>query len=148
MARDGFDLSKLDDFTDSLIQASKDANKVQEKFLRDQGSKLARKTKQRARVEINKTAVNRKKYTREAGHYHKSIKRGKVYKKDGAQQVRVYSGDPVGHLIEDGWTPKLRNGKLGGHQDGENILAASFEAFVPQFEKDSEEMIDEMIRKI
>ena len=117
MARDGFDLSKLDDFTDSLIQASKEANKVQEKFLRDQGSKLARKTKQRARVEINKTAVNRKKYTREAGHYHKSIKRGKVYKKDGAQQVRVYSGHQncemassvAIRMVKTFWQPVLKH---------------------------------------
>ena len=46
MARDGIDLSELDEFTDRLIQSSKEANKVQKKFLRDQGTKLRRKTAQ------------------------------------------------------------------------------------------------------
>lgn len=148
MARDGLDMSKLDAFTDSLIQSSKEAAKAQRKFLQQQGSKLVRKTRAKARAEVKKTRVVRPKYTREAGTYHKKIKRGKVYVKDGAQQVRVYTGDPVGHLIEDGWTPRARNGARGTHQNGAEVFADAYEAFVPEFDKASEEMIDEMIRKI
>ena len=69
MARDGIDLSELDEFTDRLIQSSKEANKVQKKFLRDQGTKLRRKTAQRARANVQKVRVERPKYVREAGQY-------------------------------------------------------------------------------
>ena len=148
MARDGIDLSELDEFTDRLIQSSKEANKVQKKFLRDQGTKLRRKTSQRARVEVHKTRVERPKYVREAGTYHKSIKRGKLHTKNGALRIRVYSGDPIAHLIEDGWTPRARNGRKGSNQRGKEVFDKAYEAFAPEYEADAEEMIDEMIRKI
>lgn len=148
MARDGIDLSELDEFTDRLIQSSKEANKVQKKFLRDQGTKLRRKTAQRARVEVHKTRVERPKYVREAGTYHKSIKRGKLHTKNGALRIRVYSSDPIGHLIEDGWTPRARDGRKGSTQRGKEVFDKAYEDFAPEYEADAEEMIDEMIRKI
>lgn len=148
MARDGIDLSELDEFTDRLIQSSKEANKAQKKFLRDQGTKLRRKTAQRARVEVHKTRVERPKYVREAGTYHKSIKRGKLHTKNGVLRIRVYSGDPIAHLIEDGWTPRARNGRKGSAQRGKEVFDKAYEAFAPEYEADAEEMIDEMIRKI
>ena len=148
MARDGIDLSELDEFTDRLIQSSKEANKIQKKFLRDQGTKLRRKTAQRARANVQKTRVERPRYVREAGTYHKSIKRGKLHTKGGALRIRVYSGDPVAHLIEDGWTPKARDGSRGSTQAGKQIFEKAYEAFAPEYEKDAEEMIDEMINKI
>lgn len=148
MARDGIDLSELDEFTDRLIQSAKEANKAQKKFLRDQGTKLRRKTAQRARVEVHKTRVERPKYVREAGTYHKSIKRGKLHTKNGALRIRVYSGDPIAHLIEDGWTPRARNGRKGSTQRGKEVFDKAYEAFAPEYEADAEEMIDEMIRKI
>ena len=148
MARDGIDLSELDEFTDRLIQSSKEANKIQKKFLRDQGTKLRRKTAQRARASVHKVRVERPRYVREAGTYHKSIKRGKLHTKGGALRIRVYSGDPVAHLIEGGWTPKARDGSRGTAQSGKGIFEKSYEAFAPEYEKDAEEMIDEMINKI
>ena len=148
MARDGIDLSELDEFTDRLIQSSKEANKVQKKFLRDQGTKLRRKTAQRARANVQKVRVERPKYVREAGTYHKSIKRGKLHTKNGALRIRVYSGDPIGHIIEDGWTPRARNGRKGSTQRGKEVFDKAYEAFAPEYEADAEEMIDEMIRKI
>ena len=148
MARDGIDLSELDEFTDRLIQSSKEANKIQKKFLRDQGTKLRRKTAQRARANVHKVRVERPRYVREAGTYHKSIKRGKLHTKGGALRIRVYSGDPVAHLIEGGWTPKARDGSRGTTQSGKGIFEKSYEAFAPEYEKDAEEMIDEMINKL
>lgn len=148
MARDGIDLSELDAFTDRLIQSSKEASKAQRKFLQQQGNKLKRKTIQKARAEVNKTRVVRPAYEREAGTYHKSIKRGKVYMKNGAQCIRVYSYDPVAHLIEDGWTPKARDGSSGKHQDGSKIFSDTWKDFTPEYERASEEAVDEMIRKI
>ena len=148
MARDGIDLSELDEFTDRLIQSSTEANTVQKKVLRDQGTKLRRKTAQRARVEVHKTRVERPKYVREAGTYHKSIKRGKLHTKNGALRIRVYSSDPIGHLIEDGWTPRARDGRKGSTQRGKEVFDKAYEDFAPEYEADAEEMIDEMIRKI
>ena len=148
MARDGIDLSELDEFTDRLIQSSKEANKVQKKFLRDQGTKLRRKTAQRARANVQKVRVERPKYVREARQYHKSIKRGKLHTRNGAMRIRVYSGDPIAHLIEGGWTPRARDGSRGTKQPGKGIFEKSYEAFAPEYESDAEEMIDEMIRKI
>lgn len=148
MARDGIDLSELDEFTDRLIQSSKEASKAQRKFLQQQGNRLKRKTVQKARAEVRKTRVERPSYTREAGTYHKSIKRGKVHKKNGAQRVRVYSGDPVGHLIEDGWTPKARDGSRGTKQPGKQVFDKAYESFAPEYERASEEAVDEMIDKL
>lgn len=148
MARDGFDMHELDEFTDRLIQSSKASGKAQKKFMRDQGTKLRRKTAQRARAEVGKVRVERPTYVREAGTYHKSIKRGKLHVKDGAQRIRVYSGDPVAHLIEDGWTPKARDGSRGTAQDGKDVFEDAYQEFVPAFQKACEEEIDEMIRKI
>lgn len=145
---DGFDLSELDAFTDSLIRSSKKANKLQKKFLQQQGSKLARKTKAKARAEVNMTAVKRKKYSRKAGQYHASIKRGKVYEKDNGLQIRVYSSDLIAHLIEDGYTPKLRDGSSGSHQSGKNIFDDTRKSFDSEFRKNSEDVIDEMIKEI
>lgn len=149
MARDGIDLSELDAFTDRLIQSSKEASKVQRKFLQKQGTELRKKTAQKARAQVRKTRVERPRYVREAGQYHKSIKRGKVWRaRNGAQAVRVYSGDPIAHLIEDGWTPKTPGGKRGITQSGKHIFEDAFRSFEPKFEKAAEEMIDEMIKKI
>lgn len=141
-------MSKLDEFTDSMIRASKEATKEHKKFLREQGTKLRRKTAQRARAVVGKAAVQRPKYTRTPGQYHKSIKRGKVYTKDGGLQIRVYSGDKIAHLIEMGWTPKLRNGSKGKKRDGKNVFEDAQTAFEDEFAKASEEAIDEMIRKL
>ena len=148
MARDGIDLSELNALATSLAQASKDNDKAQRKFMRGEGTKLRRKTAQRARVEVHKTRVERPKYVREAGTYHKSIKRGKLHTKNGALRIRVYSSDPIGHLIEAGWTPKARNGRKGSTQRGKEVFDKAYEAFAPEYEADAEEMIDEMIRKI
>lgn len=148
MARDGIDLSELDAFADSLARASKDNDKRERKFMRDEGTKLRRKTAQRARASVHKVRVERPRYVREAGTYHKSIKRGKLHTKGGALRIRVYSGDPVAHLIEDGWTPKARDGSRGTAQSGKGIFEKSYETFAPEYEKDAEEMIDEMISKI
>ena len=83
MARDGIDLSELDEFTDRLIQSSKEASKAQRKFLQQQGNKLKRKTKAQARL----AGIQQ-----HSGNYMKGIKRGKVWKeRNGAQAVRVYS---------------------------------------------------------
>lgn len=146
--RDGFDCSELMDFAEKLGAQPKELEKAQKKVLRDSGTKLRRRTAQQARAEVNRTAVHRKKYDRAAGTYHKSIKRGKVYEKEGQTRIRVYTSDPVGHLIEDGWTPKARDGSRGKHQDGQQIFDKAAQAFEPEFHQAAEDMIDEVIKKL
>ena len=156
MARDGIDLSELDEFTDRLIQSSKEAKKTQRRFLQQQGNKLKRKTKAQARVSGIKTKT---------GNYMKGIKRGKVWSsRNGAQSVRVYSGAPQAHLIEEGHDQVVNPGKgkgngrgvrpgkgIGrtvGHVEGREVFLKAGEAFEPEYERACEEAIDEMISKI
>lgn len=156
MARDGIDLSELDAFTDRLIQSSKEASKAQRKFLQQQGNKLKRKTKAQARL----AGIQQ-----HSGNYMKGIKRGKVWKaRNGAQAVRVYSNAPHAHLIEDGHDQTVNPGKgkgnghgvkpgkgIGrkvGYVEGREVFLDAYEAFEPEYERASEEVVDEMIRKI
>ena len=156
MARDGIDLSELDEFTDRLIQSSKEAKKTQRRFLQQQGNKLKRKPKAQARVSGIKTKT---------GNYMKGIKRGKVWSsRNGAQSVRVYSNAPHAHLIEEGHDQVVNPGKgkgngrgvrpgkgIGrtvGHVEGREVFLKAGEAFEPEYERACEEAIDEMISKI
>ncbi len=156
MARDGIDLSELDEFTDRLIRSSKDASKVQRRFLQQQGNKLKRKTKAQARVAGIKTKT---------GNYMEGIKRGKVWRsQNGAQAVRVYSNAPHAHLIEEGHEQTVNPGKgrgnghgvrpgkgIGrkvGHVKGREVFLKAGEAFEPEYERACEEAIDEMINAI
>lgn len=148
MARDGFDCSELMEFAEKLGAQPKELEKVQKKLLRDQGSKLRRKTAQQARATVNRTAVHRKEYDREAGKYHKSIKRGKVYTKDGQMRIRVYSNDPIGHLVEQGWTPKARDGSRGKKQAGREVFDKATQGFDEQFQQAAEDALDEVINKL
>lgn len=145
--RDGFDCSELMDFAERLGAQPKEMLKAQKKMLRTSGTKLRRKTAQRARADVRRTAV-RPKYDRKAGDYHRSIKRGKVNKRDDEMRIRVYSSDKIGHLIEDGWTPELRDGSKGSYQAGKKVFAKAAEEFEPEFESAAEDMVDELIDKI
>lgn len=156
-----FEMHGLDEFTDSLIHASKEAEKEQKKFLRQECGKLARKAKARARVEVGKVARG----SRAAGTYHASIKRGKVWRSEkNTNAIRVYSNDPVSHLIEEGHDQLVNPGKgrgngrgvkpgkgIGrkvGHVNERAVLKKTREAFEDQFHKDCEEAVDKMIAKI
>lgn len=161
MARDGFDMHELDEFTDRLIQSSKEAKKTQRKFLQQQGNKLKRKTLAQMRLsEINELT----------GNYKSHIKRGRVWKREnGSQAIRVYSNAPHAHLIEDGHKQLVNpgKGKGNGHgvipgrgighkpKDGKKdfvkghkVFLNAYEAMVPEYGRACEETIDEMIRKI
>lgn len=148
MARDGLDFGELEDLATNLRNSSRDAANRQRKFLREEGNKLRRRTTRRARAEVGKVRVVRPKYVREAGTYHKKIKRGKVYTKYGSPQIRVYSYDPVGHLIEHGWIPKGRDGSRGKEQEGKEVFAKALEEFEAEYEADAEVLVDEMIMDI
>ncbi|MBS7225972.1 MAG: HK97 gp10 family phage protein [Clostridiaceae bacterium] len=117
------------------------------KFMRQEGDKLKRRTAREARKRVKKTAVERPQYKREAGQYHKSIKRGKVvYQKDGQAHVRVYSSDRIAHLVENGWTPKSRSGKRGKKKGGRNVFDQAAKNFEQEFEMDCGMFVDRMLR--
>ena len=146
--RDGFDCSELMDFAERLGAQPKEMLKAQKKMLRTSGTKLRRKTAQRARADVRRTAVHRPKYDRKAGDYHRSIKRGKVNKRDDEMRIRVYSSGKIGQLIEDGGTRRVGDGSKGSYQAGKKVFAKAAEEFEPEFESAAEDMVDELIDKI
>ncbi len=146
--RDGFDCSELMDFAERLGAQPKEMLKAKKKMLRTSGTKLRRKTAQRARAEVGRVAVHRPKYDRKAGDYHRSIKRGKLNKEGDALRIRVYSPDRISHLIEDGWTPKFRDDSRGSPQAGKKVFADAAKEFEPEFESAVEDMVDELVKKI
>lgn len=115
-------------------------------FIRKEGDKLKRRAAKRARREVKKTAVERGEYSREAGQYHKSFKRGKAIRtKDGQFRTRVYTADRIGHLIEDGWTPKDRAGNRHSKKPGKEIVKKAAEEFEPEFELDAMDFVGKLI---
>ncbi len=58
------------EFAERLGTQPKELLKAQKKMLRTSGTKLRRKTAQRARADVRRTAVHRPKYDRKAGDYH------------------------------------------------------------------------------
>ena len=115
-------------------------------FIRKEGDKLKRRAAKRARREVKKTAVERGEYSREAGQYHKSFKRGKAIRtKDGQFRTRVYTADRIGHLIEDGWTPKDRAGNRHSKKPGKEIVKKAAEEFESEFELDVIDFVNKLI---
>lgn len=115
-------------------------------FIRKEGDKLKRRAAKRARSEVKKTAVTRGEYSREAGQYHKSFKRGKAIRtKDGQFRTRVYTADRIGHLIEDGWTPKDRAGNRHSKKQGKEIVKKAAEEFEPEFELDVMDFVSKLL---
>ena len=155
--RDGFDISELYGFSEQLTLTSKEASKAQRKFLQKQGNKLKRKTKAKVR------ALGIKQHT---GNYNKRIKRGKVWTEANANamSVRVYSGAPHAHLIEDGHEQTVNPGKgkgnghgvipgkgIGrkvGEVKGFGVFEKAQDEFEPEFASACEDVIDELIDKI
>ena len=85
-------------------------------------------------------------YSREAGQYHKSFKRGKAIRtKDGQFRTRVYTADRIGHLIEDGWTPKDRAGNRHSKKQGKEIVKKAAEEFEPEFELDVMDFVNKLL---
>lgn len=135
-----WDAHELDEFIGHLEKIQQQKEKERKAFMRKEGTKLRRETVKEATSRVRKTAVVRKKWTRVAGQYHKSIKRGKWYKRQGEyDNIRVYSADPIAHLIELGFTPVLRNGKKGSKVSGKGVFEDAAKKFEPEFNKACEE---------
>ena len=137
MASAVFDTRELDAYARELAQAARDAPKTQKKFMRKEGSKLLRRTKQEARRVKVRT-----------GNYKKSIKRGKVYEDDASQAVRFYSPAPPSHLSVDAIGMVSHDGRELGFVPGMHIFEVSGKDFQPEFLADIDEMLDEVVKEL
>lgn len=154
---DGFDTRDFDRFAQNLLDiAGKEVPKESKKFLRDEGTKLKKKT----------LAVAKQKVKKDTGYYFASITRGRVYyyKPTGSNAVRVYSSAPHAHLIEEGHRA-VRGGQLARgkkakrtgyvvEKDGQEVFVPGkhvFETaqseFADDFYDDVEKFIDEVVVK-
>lgn len=87
------EIKGLTEFQRDLLKTSTTAPKEMPKILRKIGNKARTVVARKARRDVKKLT----------GNYHKSWKRGKVFKGyDGALTVRVINSSPHAHLIEDG----------------------------------------------
>jgi hypothetical protein len=133
-----FDVRELDEMaTNMLILANRKSPKEYNKFLRKEGSKLARKTKQKARRKVGK----------KEDIYHKSIKRGKPYRYNSQERaIRVYSSAPHAHLIEDGHR-QVANGVEVGFVRGRNVFSDAKEEFEETFISDAEDFVVKLLEE-
>ena len=137
MASAVFDTRELDAYARELERTARDAPKTQKKFMRQEGSKLLRRTKSEAKRVKVKT-----------GNYKKSIKRGKVYEYDGAQAIRVYSTAPHAHLIEDGHRMVTHDGREVGFVPGMHVFEVAGKGFEPEYLADIDDMLDEAVKEL
>lgn len=140
----GFNTSGLSDFTKDLLDlAQNQFPKETKKFLREEGTKLNRKTKALAKQRVKK----------KSGNYIKGFKRGKPYKHNPTESyaVRVYNYQPHAHLIEDGHVmldhkkQTVKNGEK--FVKGKKVLTDASNSFEGQFENDVEKFVDDMLEK-
>ena len=137
MASAVFDTRELDAYAKELERTSRESPKLQKKFMRQEGSKLLRRTKSEAKRVKVKT-----------GNYKKSIKRGKVYEYDGAQAIRVYSTAPHAHLIEDGHRMVTHDGREVGFVPGMHVFEVAGKGFEPEYLADIDDMLDEAVKEL
>lgn len=137
---DGFDITELSEFETKLISlANEKMPKESKKFLRDEGTKLRKKTLSKAKQKVKK----------DAGNYFKSIKKGKVYiyKGNDALSIRVYSSAPHAHLIEKGHRQVTKDGKEVGLVSGKRIFEESQIQFASEYYSDVQRFIDDVLNK-
>ena len=132
-----FDTRELDAYAKELERTARESPKLQKKFMRQEGSKLLRRTKSEAKRVKVKT-----------GNYKKSIKRGKVYEYDGAQAIRVYSTAPHAHLIEDGHRMVTHDGREVGFVPGMHVFEVAGKGFEPEYLADIDDMLDEAVKEL
>ena len=154
--REGFLFGEYDALIEQLEdEAKRDFSKRAKAMLRKQVRTLRRKTVAKARAAGIKNV---------SGTYKKSIKSGKVWSARGSFGVRVYSGAPHAHLLEEGHDQVVNPGKgkgngrgvvpgkgIGrkvGHVDGRYVFDQAARAYVPIFDEAVEDFLDEVANNI
>ena len=108
----------------------KEVEKKVKKFMRLEGNKLKRRT-----LKVAKSKVGKK-----TGNFYGSIKRGKIYKLDGAYAIRAYSTAPHAHLIEYGH--KTKN---GGFVPGKDVFRSAEAQFSSEYFEHIDQFIDQLL---
>lgn len=121
------DLFKTDD---------RETSKEIKKFLNKQGNKAKKITLKIANARVKKAT----------GTYHKSIKKGKVYKQDDTWGTRVYNNAPHGHLVDDGHNI-VRGIKVIGRVKGKKVLSKFENDYAKKFHKDCEDLVDKLLEE-
>ncbi len=135
MASTGFDTASLQRLGRDLLRCGEAYSKKEKKFLRQEGSKLLRKTKKEAKRVGKKT-----------GNYQKSIKRGKPYSYRRSNAIRVYSYAPHAHLIEEGHRMVTHDGQEVGFVQGHHVFETAARDFEPQFQSDLDDFLEGTVR--
>jgi hypothetical protein len=127
----------LGDYASSMLSVAKDLSngKETEKFMGRAGTELKKET-------IN---TANKKVKMHTGTYHKSIKKGKVWNRNGSVSVNVYSDDNKAHLIEKGHRIVDKAGNEKGFVKGEYVFASASETYSKEFEEDIEKFVDGLL---
>lgn len=135
MASTGFDTASLQRLGRDLLRCGEAYSKKEKKFLRQEGSKLLRKTKKEAKRVGKKT-----------GNYQKSIKRGKPYAYRRSNAIRVYSYAPHAHLIEEGHRMVTHDGQEVGFVQGHHVFEVAARDFEPQYLMDLDDFLEGTVR--
>ncbi len=156
MAEAYFLFDELDQMIEHMEQEAQNYNKRSKAMMKKEVRKLQRDARARARTQGIK---------KKTGNYQKSIKQGKVWRKDDdTLSARIYSDAPHAHLLEEGHDMVVNPGKgrgnghgvipgkgIGrkvGHIEATWVFDSALKALVPQFEEAVEDMLDEVAREI
>ncbi len=132
------EIEGIDEFVKEMTEiVSREYPKKVKKMMQKSGNKLRKKVVSKARTKVKK----------KTGNYIKGFKRGKVYKYNGNEDaVRVYNSAPHAHLIEYGHRLVTRKPVLKeiGFVKGYHVLDGIKEDFEEEFNKDIEDMLDNL----
>lgn len=147
MSNSVFDTAEIDKWAKAMLDiAERDLPKESKKFLRDEGTKLKKATLGEAKSKVRADHKKPERF-KDAVHYHKSIKRGKVYKYNGALSIRTYSTAPHAHLIEYGFQ-HMSHGAEAGFVEGNHVFETSGKTFARKYSADCECFVDEVMKKL
>jgi hypothetical protein len=141
-------MAKMFEVDDKGMDKFRNDLTVLEKEFPKQAKQMLVRVGNKAKVIVVKKA--RQLVKEDTGRYHKSIKRGIVFKDDatGELTVRVYSTDPKKHLIEDGHMIVDKNGNEHGFKPGYKVFDKSGQDIEQEFDDILEAEFDRILSKL
>ncbi|MCD7777609.1 MAG: HK97 gp10 family phage protein [Clostridiales bacterium] len=136
-----FEITGVDEFADAVKLIQDNYPKEIKKFMQKEGNKLKKMTLAEDQVAVAPVT----------GNYFKGIKRGKYYKYNGMDSIRVYAGTPAyhAHLLECGHNiQKKKGGKVYGRTTAFKVFEKAHSQFQPEYESDCEKFADDLIKKL
>lgn len=128
--------SDLEEFHSTLQKLEKDFPKEAKQMITKIGNKAKNIVSKKAQQLVG------------AGHYSKSIKRGKVWNEHGQLTIRVYSTDRKKFWIEDGHRIVDKNGQEHGFKQGYKVFDKSTKEIDDNFSKIVEDELDKIFDKL